>query len=97
MPEPSNEQVEVYADSPNGWIIRTGGRRFPAAVVQGDSLYNLFSKARDLLAGLRNQPTPDANLIDRAEGLVELLGERVTLYEGVLQSYGIELPYVRRD
>jgi len=39
------EPVEIYSDEPNHAVLRHPGRRFPGALIQGDSLYVLCRQA----------------------------------------------------
>ena len=87
-------EVEAYSQDTNGWIVRTPGRKFPALVIQGDSLSALFVKARAVLERARDKSN-DQELIDDSEELCDLLWSRLRHYEETLRANGIELPYSR--
>lgn len=88
-------ELEVYSAASNYAVIRPPGRKFPGAVVQGDSLFILFSLARSLRD--RSASLGDEDLTGDADELVELLGSRLRQYESVLDQHGIELPYARES
>ncbi len=92
--EPTSLQVECFAQGSNALIVRTPGRRFPAVVVQGDSLHNLFVLAQSVAQQVRSG-TVSESLQEDAEELRDLLWDRLHLYEETLRAHGLELPYSR--
>ena len=88
-------EVEVFSQAVNAWIIRTPGRQFPAAVVQGDSLSSLYALAESVLARARACGCADPELAGEAEELRDQLWGRVRHYEETLRASGIRLPYER--
>jgi hypothetical protein len=88
-------EVESFSQATNAWVIRTPGRQFPAAVVQGDSLSILFNLAQSVLERARACSCADEELEGEAEELRDQLWGRLQQYEGVLHEHGIELPYNR--
>jgi hypothetical protein len=88
-------EVEAYSQAVNAWVIRTPGRQFPAAVIQGDSLFSLYTYAQSLLEGLRAQLGEESELLADAAELRDLLWARLQHYEAVLREGGFDLPYNR--
>jgi len=88
-------EVEAYSLEVNAWIVRTGGRRFPALVVQGDSFHQLYALAQSVLERARACRCDDAELTDEAEELRDLLWGRLQHYEETLRAHGFDLPYDR--
>ena len=80
-------EVEAYSQDVNAWVIRTPGRRFPSLVVQGDAFRNLVHLAGGLVEGLR-QSGCDAELIDEAEEVYELLRNCLNHYEATCREAG---------
>lgn len=86
--------VEVYCEDSNYAVMKPPGRRFPGAVIQGDSLAILARNALRAVTRLRELQVDDDDL--RGE-LVELTNElvgRVLHYQMVLEQHGIEFPHV---
>jgi len=86
-------QVEVYSEESNHAIIRPPGRRFPGAVVQGDSLFILCSEAKRISQRLKDLAITDENLLDIAQDHQEKLLRRLLHYQEILAAYDITLPY----
>ena len=79
-------EVDVLSSDSNSWVIKTPGRKYPAVVVQGDSLYHLkylAQKIQELLNGADKE-----ELRDYVEELNDLLAGRVTHYDDVLRESG---------
>ena len=95
MPAPDRAEVEVFSQATNAWVIRTPGRQYPAVVVQGDSLSQLFALAQSVLERARTCGRADAELAAEAEELRDLLWGRVQQYEATLAAHGMTLPYAR--
>jgi len=91
----SRTEVELLSTAINAWVIRTPGRRFPALVIQGDTLFGLLQEMERLLTGLRIASGIDPKLVDSAQYLRDSLDERLQHFESVLQKHGIGLPYSR--
>ncbi len=85
--------VEVYSDASNHAVMRHPGRRFPGSLVQGDSLFNLVSAAREVLR--RASQLKDRELIESATELKDELESRLAHYEAVLVEHGLALPYAK--
>ena len=83
--------MEVYAETTNFPVIRYPGRNFPGSLIQGDSLSIIYQLATSIRG--RAKKTGDAQLLDDAEELHELLKTRLKIYEQSLAAQGIDLPY----
>jgi hypothetical protein len=86
-------KLEVYSEESNHAVVRMPGRRFPGAVVQGDSLSILCAEARDISQRLKDLGTTDEELLSAAQEHQEKLLGRLLHYQEVLAAHGIELPY----
>ena len=84
-------ELEVFSQASNFAIVRMPGRKFPGAVIQGDSLYILTSLARAIYQ--RVKESPDTELADAANELQKLLSTRLSHYGSVLKDHNLELPY----
>jgi len=83
-----NVEVEMLSDI--DWpIIRMPGRRFPAIVVQGDSLSILAADARQIATDLRAGRRP----AEEASYLAAELSRMLDRYAKALDAHDIELPY----
>jgi hypothetical protein len=91
VPLPQHIDVELWSHASNSAILRLPTRRFPGSFIQGDSLYNLFVAAREMV--MRLYPTSDQMLSDTAEELFRSLYARLLHYDRVLETYGHERPY----
>ena len=89
-------EVEAYSQAVNAWVVRTPGRRYPAVVMQGDSLSALCSLAQSVLKRARACRCADEELVDEVEELCDLLRGRLQHYEAVLREHGFKLPDDRR-
>jgi uncharacterized protein DUF6959 len=89
------EPVEIYADTSNFAVLRHPGRKFPGALVQGDSLSSLVSEAQFILK--RVSKSKDVALVGSVKRLTEQLESRLAHYEQVLAEHNLPLPYKRND
>jgi hypothetical protein len=87
-------EIELYSEASNNAVVRVPGRRFPGAVVQGDTLASLHASAMDLSLRLKELGVKDEELLYGAQDLQERLLERLLHYQQVLAAHGIELPFV---
>lgn len=87
-------EMDVYSELSNYMVARHPGRKFPGALVQGDSLYVLTSQAEQALERLRSGATGDAKEV-LAE-LAQALRGRLEHYKRTLDEHGMELPFVER-
>ncbi len=86
------EQVEIYSDTTNCAVMRHPGRRFPGALVQGDSLYILGASADRACAAIRAED-PD-RAFDEMNRLRNSLWERLIHHKQILEEHEIPLPFV---
>jgi hypothetical protein len=93
--QPKRAEVEVFEQAVNAWIVRTPGRKYPAVVVQGDSLNQLFGLAQAVLEGVRADPSRREELLEDATALRDQLWSLLRAYEETLSEYGLPLPYNR--
>jgi hypothetical protein len=87
--------LEVFAEDSNLGIVRLPGRHYPGCVVQGDSLWILWSAARRIAEGVRSGMTGDDEFLGAVEELYNSLLSRLLHYQGVLQREGLDLPFAR--
>jgi hypothetical protein len=91
------DRVEVLSRQSNAAVVRMPGRSFPGVVIQGDSLRILHALVKDARALMPSPSAADSEeedaggLLEEAEGLLQGYLE---VYESVLKSRGIPLPYV---
>jgi hypothetical protein len=85
--------LEVYAQEANHAIVRPSGRRYPGAVIQGDSLAVLCSEARKISLALKELGVVDEELLLLVQEHQEKLLDRLLHYQQVLVAHGVELPY----
>jgi hypothetical protein len=94
VPDDRAHAVEVLSEATNSAVVRMPGRRFPGAVIQGDSLHALYTDLRDLEHKLTEALGRGHELIEEVSALAALLHERLWWYEQDLKSAGYsELPY----
>jgi len=86
-------EVELFGGQGNFAIVRLPERQYPGVLFQGDSLFNLAMLATSVRE--RAQQTADADLVDEATELHELLWEALLHYEAELESRALRLPYLR--
>jgi hypothetical protein len=84
-------EIESFSSSTNAAVIRLPGRKFPALVLQGDSLKILMDEAHEVARLSRR--TNISELVDAADHLAQLLGEYLRHYEEALKKHGESLPY----
>ena len=82
------EPIDIYSEQSNFGVVRMPRREFPGAVIQGDSLYSLFSDAVDVVETL--QSSPDSEAFHAAFSVAERLEERLRNYIEVCEAHGIE-------
>lgn len=94
LPQTGSTEATVLSDAIDVAVVQLPGRRFPASAIQGDSLANLHSLALDLRR--RASRSTDAELVNTATELHELLHARLLHYQQVLLANGRTLPYSPR-
>jgi hypothetical protein len=87
------EPLEVYARDSNYAIVKPPGRRFPGAVIQGDTLRELCRLAISVGQRVRDRSAQDEEFLGDLEDLVNALVNRLLHYQKVLVAHGIEFPY----
>jgi hypothetical protein len=87
------EQLEVYADDVNYAVIKPPGRRFPGAVIQGDSLAILCRKVVMIAKSVRDGAAVGDDFRGELEDVVDSLVGRLLHYQAVLRMHNIKLPY----
>jgi hypothetical protein len=88
------ETVEVFSDATNAWVVRTPGRRFPALVIQGDTLSTIHDDVLSVKAALDEGRQSDVR--EEIDWLEERLRGYLAYYQDVLDKRGCELPYANR-
>jgi hypothetical protein len=83
------ESVEIYSDETNDAIMRHPGRRFPGALIQGDTLYSLCLSADEVcsLIGRGSSGFDQANRVRNA------LWSTLNHYKAVLDEHKLPLPF----
>jgi len=89
------KMLEVFSETSNSGVVRMPGRAYPGSVIQGDSLSILCCLARAIRQ--RASASGDAELLEDASELAELLEDRRHHYESVLGDHGLTLPYTKME
>jgi len=84
--------VEIYSDTSNFVVMRHPGRKFPGALIQGDSLYALCKAADSACDAARAEGRTQA--YEEIAGVRDALSRHLNHYKEVLASHGIQLPFV---
>ena len=85
------EPVEIYADASNFAVMRHPGRRFPGALIQGDSLHLLCATAEAAEKALQSGDAAAAG--DYLNELAGALRARLDHYVQILGEHDQELPF----
>jgi len=86
-------EVEALTAQGNSAVVRLPDRRFPAVVVQGDSLSTIVADLKEALPAVRSGEAKAADA-----GLTHLLSTLEGVqrgYEAALAEHGIPLPYTK--
>jgi type VI protein secretion system component VasF len=83
--------VESLSDASNYAVIKLPERRFPALLIQGDSLKIMAELAADIQNMVNKMPDPE--LRATAAELTRELTSRVEHYERILAEEHLPLPY----
>ncbi len=89
-------RVQLLGDAVNAPVLKMEGRRYPGVLIQGDSLNALCNLVRELVEISPDVETGDDSPRDLAEELESLLTGYRLVYEEVVSSLGLELPYSKR-
>lgn len=90
------EALEVYSTDINYAVIKPPGRRFPGAVIQGDSLGILCRNALRIVKHVESGDTASDEFLGEIEELANALIDRMLHYQSVLEHHGLDLPYGQR-
>jgi hypothetical protein len=89
------KSLEVFAEDCNFGIVRMPGRNSPGCVIQGDSLFILWTATRQIAKAVSRGATEDEEFRGAVEDLHNALLSRLLHYQEVLQREGLDLPYIR--
>jgi hypothetical protein len=84
-------ELEMLNNVTNCAVVKLPDRRFPGIVIQGDTLWSIYSSV-SLLKDL----CKDGNLeeaIDESSDLIAQLSGYLQVYESALNAHGINKPY----
>ena len=84
-------EIKVLDDTINSFVIQLSGRKFPAIVIQGDSLKSMSDLVDDIGERLAHNDIEEAKSMTRE--LRTLFRARLEIYESTLRKHGISLPY----
>lgn len=84
-------EIDVLSDTPNSPVVKMQNRKFPAVVMQGDTLKTLCGLADALCTLTATAESDDLN--DLACELRDHLAAHLTNYEHTLKAHHLELPY----
>jgi len=97
-PEPSGvpqKLLEVFSEDSNYAVIKPPGRRYPGAVIQGDSLSILCHTAKQIAEAVRDNRTDHEDFPYDIEELLHSLVGRLHHYQSVLEKHSHGLPFSR--
>ena len=83
-------EIDVLRQTANMAVVRVPGLRWPGSVIQGDSLRHLCYLAESILDRIRDDH--DRELCDDAEEMVELLTDRLRVYDSAIAEHELEEP-----
>lgn len=91
-----SEKAETFtfSDGQPTNVVKLPWRKFPGIVIQGDTLNTYVSRLTTLLEDVRKLDNVD--LEDSVSDLVEGFEEYLSIYEEVLETENIELPYIKK-
>lgn len=89
-------KAKVIANNTNCSIVQIDNRAFPGVLIQGDSLYSLYTKADKLFNFIENLGE-DHELYEQSEFLRDSLKEYLLVYENCLNEHNQRLPYNREN
>lgn len=85
------ELVEIYSDASNAAIMRHPERNFPAIMIQGDTLFSLFTMANQAIDTAKTRLDEDE--LDELIGVRDFLQDMLLHYKSVLIEHNIPLPF----
>ena len=77
-------------------VVQLAERKYPALLIQGDSLKVLYNSCQHLLEVLRGKACPDSPTAP-CEDLLEDIGHYKQFYENALEANLIDLPYSKSE
>ncbi|MEM9552699.1 MAG: hypothetical protein AAGC60_00450 [Acidobacteriota bacterium] len=83
--------VDLLTGQDNYAILKLPDRRFPGALIPGDSLKLLRDLSESIVR--RTEGTDNQELVDEATELFHKLSERIEHYERMCRENGLSLPY----
>jgi hypothetical protein len=87
------EYAELLSPAVNFAIVQLPGRRFPGAVIQGDTLNELVKNLERMSVLLQSNEASE--LSDAIELVSGQLSEVRNSYESICTARGIELPWTK--
>ena len=85
------DEVEIYSDASNYAVMRHPGRKFPGALIQGDTLHALCQMADNAFEAAKGGNVSEA--LEEISELREALNYRLAQYKQVLGEHSIPLPF----
>jgi len=91
----NNKNVDMIENVVNCPVVQVEGRSYPGVVIQGDSLFSLYSAAEQLFRSCEvDNEKYDYNA---AEFLRDSLKGYLLVYEETLGKKGMKLPYFKPE
>ena len=84
-------EAELFTDGGNGAVVRLPGRKFPGALIQGDSLSILRSRVAELRSAIPVEGGESA--LEVADEVLEDLDALLLRYTDALERHGIRIPF----
>lgn len=84
-------QIEILSETVNCPVVCVPGRKFPGAVIQGDSLKVLLDHAQEIKGLAANCQNEELNAA--VAHLLLILSGYVEEYETTMKANGRDLPY----
>jgi hypothetical protein len=85
------QTAKILSQTSNSGIVQMPGRKFPAIVIQGDSLFNLLEQVRCCLQQAKQHQDEEAYY--EILMLAETMQGQLLNYETTLSKLGLEYPY----
>lgn len=83
-----NDNIEVLAVSGNCAVVRRPPRKFPGILLQGDTV-KMLQESLEVAVGEKSISEMRAEV----SGVIDLLGEYLSIYEDALRKAGMQTPY----
>ncbi len=87
------QKVEVYSDTTNLVVMRHPDRKFPGALIQGDTLHALCMAADAACAAAQKAGCEDA--LEEMNEVRNAIWQRLNHYTEVLTEHELPLPFSR--